>query len=229
MPRSAKWRGRGFFLSKIPLRLSLQTLTLFKVGMNSSKRIAQQLAYLVETDKLKSILRKTSPIAQERLENSAEHTWQAMMSAIILHEYSNVPIDLLRVLKMLAIHDVVEIDIGDVFHYDKNNHGDLRAKEEVAAKRIFGLLPADQVNDFIALWREFEDRSSPESKFAAAVDRLMGFLMNYNNNGGTWVKYGVTVEKILSLNQHVKEGSRPIWDLIEDMVSHSTELGYVAA
>jgi len=197
--------------------------------MSSTERLSQQLAYLVETDKLKSVLRRTSPISEERLENSAEHTWQAMMSAIILHEYSNVPVDLLRVLKMLAIHDVVEVDIGDVFHYEKHNHGDLRLREEAAAKRIFGLLPLDQMNECMALWCEFEDKSSPESKYASAVDRLMGFLMNYNNKGGTWVKYSVTVEKILSLNSHVKEGSRPIWELIEEMISHSTELGYVSS
>ncbi len=138
--------------------------------MSVLETLQKQIAFIVEVDKLKNILRKTSPIGLERLENSAEHSWQVVLSAILFAEHANEPIDLLKVVKMLVIHDIVEIDVGDTFHYQKTESADLYARELSAAKRIFNLLEEPQSEELLALWQEFESRQTPEAKYAAAVD-----------------------------------------------------------
>ncbi len=190
-------------------------------------RLAQQLQFIVEVDKLKSILRRTSPIGAERRENSAEHSWQVVLSALLLHEHANEEVDLLRVLSMLTIHDVVEVDAGDTFHYEKGSRNNLAELERRAAERLFGLLPTEQGESLRTLWEEFEAGSSPEAKFAKAVDRLSAFIMNYHNNGGTWVSHGVAAEQILSLNRHIADGSRPLWETVEEIVAHALSRGWI--
>ena len=149
-------------------------------------RLEQQIAFLVEIDKLKQVLRRTQLIGGERRENTAEHSWHATMIALVLAEYSNEPIDLPRVLKMLLVHDIVEIDAGDTFAFDAVGYQDKAQREQAAAARIFGLLPTDQQSELRGLWEEFEAGESPEAKFANMADRLMPALQNYNNGGGTW-------------------------------------------
>jgi putative hydrolase of HD superfamily len=175
--------------------------------------------FIVEVDKLKSVLRMTSPIGEDRKENSAEHSWQIMLMAIILHEHANTPVDLLKVLKMLAIHDVVEIDVGDTFHYAKASNPNLAEQELAAANRIFGILPDEQGRALLELWQEFEARETPESQFAASVDRLAAFLMNRGNEFGTWREHGIEPEVILERNAHIADGSHPLWNFAQSIVS----------
>jgi len=192
-----------------------------------TSRLTQQLHFIVEVDKLKSVLRRTSPIGAERRENSAEHSWQVVLSALLLHEHANEEIDLLRVLSMLTIHDIVEVDAGDTFHYEKGACDNLAEIEHRAAERLFGLLPAEQGEALRALWEEFEAGNSPEAKFAKAVDRFSAFIMNHHNNGGTWVSHGVAADQILALNRHIADGSRPIWETVEAIVADALARGWV--
>ncbi|MFM9873682.1 MAG: HD domain-containing protein [Fimbriimonadaceae bacterium] len=189
--------------------------------------LEQQIAFLTETDKLKSVERKTSPIGLTRKENSAEHSWQVILSAIILAEHSKTEIDLLKVIKMLAIHDLPEIDCGDVFHYAKTTDPSLPAKELAATKRILSLLPIDQAQDLLALWQEFESQETPESKFAHSVDRLMAFIMNRGNQGGTWAEFNLTQSQVLEKNSHVADGAPALYDLIKQITNEATEQGWL--
>lgn len=194
---------------------------------SAAERLQEQLRFIVEVDRLKHVLRRTSPIGAERRENSAEHSWQVVLMAILLHEHANEPIDLLRVVRMLAIHDVVEVDVGDTFHYDKSRREDLAELEARAAERLFGMLPVDQATELAALWREFEAKESPEAQFAAAVDRFVAFVMNSNNDGGTWVTHGVSASQILSLNGHIGSGSAALWGAAQQLVSQALESGRI--
>lgn len=192
------------------------------------ERLAKQIQFIAEVDKLKQVLRRTSPIGAERRENSAEHSWQVVLTALLLEEHANEPLNMLRVVQMLAIHDTVEIDVGDTFHYDKHKHTDLSERETAAAVRIFSLLPIDQRQLYLSLWREFEARETAEARYAAAVDRAIAFVMNLNNKGGTWVSHNLTAEQILSRNSHVAEGSKALWQWVCQTVEQGCELGYIA-
>ncbi len=189
--------------------------------------LEQQIAFLTETDKLKSVERKTSPIGLPRKENSAEHSWQVILSAIILAEHSKAEIDLLKVIKMLAIHDLPEIDCGDVFHYAKSTDPNLSANELNATKRILSLLPIDQAQELLALWQEFEAQETPESKFAHSVDRLMAFIMNRGNQGGTWAEFQLTQSQVLDKNSHVADGAPSLYDLITQITNEAAEKGWL--
>jgi putative hydrolase of HD superfamily len=193
----------------------------------SHYRIAQQLEFIVDVDKLKQVLRRTSPIGAERRENSAEHSWQVVLCALLLHEHANESVDLLRVVQMLAIHDTVEVDVGDTFHYDKHTQADLSARENAAAERIFALLPSDQHQLYLSLWREFEARETPEARYAAAIDRAIAFVMNFNNKGGTWQSHNLTASQILERNRHIAAGSVALWDWVTETVQQGLELGYI--
>ncbi|MFW5801882.1 MAG: HD domain-containing protein, partial [Spirochaeta sp.] len=189
------------------------------------QRLTQQLEFIVEIDKIKGIIRQSKLFDGSRFENDAEHSWSICIMAILLKEYANFPVDLEKVIKMLLIHDIVEIDAGDVFLYDAARM-DVNLKEEAAAQRIFGLLSPDQRDEYIALWREFESRTTPEAKFAAVFDRLEPLLQNYLNNGYTWKKYGIACETVVEKNRHIREGSEALWDLVQHILQHSVELGY---
>jgi putative hydrolase of HD superfamily len=184
-------------------------------------RFKSQLDFIFEADKVKGILRKSKLFDGSRFENDAEHSWTICLMAILFKEYANFEIDLERVIAMLLVHDLVEIDAGDTFLYSKERaaaHG----KEELAARRIFGLLPADQAGRFMEAWEEFEERKTNEAKFASVFDRLEPVLQNYKTEGYTWKKNGITKSQILEKNRHIQEGSKEIWDfflrLIDDCV-----------
>ncbi len=193
-------------------------------------RLNQQLMFVVEIDKLKHILRKTRIIADpvlgdSRFENSAEHSWHIALIAIVLAEHSNTVLDLPRVLKMLLIHDVVEIDAGDTFAFgDQSNKA---VSEQAAADRLFGLLPTDQRDEFRALWNEFEERESAESRYANAIDRLMPVFQNMRNQGGSWAEHGVTRVQVDGRLSPIGEGSAMLWDYVKKVLHEATEMGYL--
>lgn len=193
--------------------------------MLSSQDLLKQVAFIKEIDKLKYILRRTRLINSERQENDAEHSWHLAMMTLVLAGHSNNQIDVLRVLKMVLIHDLVEIDAGDTFIYDLSKNHTNTEDERLAAKRIFGMLPAEQANDFITIWEEFEAGETDDAKFAKAMDRFEPLLQNTSNNGGTWAEYNVSFDQVYHKKKAIKEGSDSIWHYAEALLNESVEKG----
>lgn len=188
-------------------------------------KLLQQIEFIREIDKLKYIFRKTKLINSDRPENDAEHSWHLAVMAIVLAEHSNEPVDLAKVMKMVLIHDIVEIDSGDVFAYDTVKSHDNFDEELKAAKRIFGILPNEQAEEFINIWIEFEEMKTPESKFARALDRLEPLLQNASNNGGTWREFDVKFDKVIEKKKAIKDGSEELWKFAKQLIDESVEKG----
>lgn len=182
-------------------------------------RLSRQIGFIIEVDQLKEIFRQTLLIKSRRQENDAEHSWHLCLVVIVLAEYANQPdLDVLRVLKMLILHDIVEIDAGDTFAYDTVGMSDQHEREAVAADRLFGLLPEDQFREFRGLWDEFEARETPEAKFAAACDRFQPMLLNLNTEGASWRKHGITRDQVVARNCHIADGSTAMWERISALL-----------
>ncbi len=195
---------------------------------SSADRLERQMRFIIEADKLKEIFRQTLVTQSRRSENSAEHSWHFALMIIVLAEHSNhQPLDVLRILKMVLIHDLVEIDAGDTFAYDTKNMADQHARESLAADRIFGLLPSDQTVEFRALWDEFEEQKTPEARFAAACDRFHPMLLNCLTEGHAWRKHGVTQDRVLARNAHVANGSQTIWTYAVRMIDEAVAKGHL--
>ncbi|EGR4672296.1 HD domain-containing protein [Vibrio parahaemolyticus] len=191
-------------------------------------RLEKQLALLIELDKLKSVLRRTRvKSAEGRLENSGEHSWHVALMAVLMVEHANAPVDICRVMKMLLIHDVVEIDAGDTFVYDTAASKEQAEKEIKAAERLFGMLPTDQGQELLALWQEFEAAQSDDAKYAKALDRLIPMLLNYHNNGQSWKENSVTREQALTINKRIEFGSVTLWDKAKELIEEATEKGWL--
>lgn len=192
------------------------------------ERLEKQLALLIELDQLKSVLRRTRvKSADRRLENSGEHSWHVALMAVLMQEHANAPIDIARVMKMLLIHDVVEIDAGDTFVYDVAASKEQEEKELKAAERLFGMLPSDQGDELFALWKEFEAAQSDDAKYAKALDRLIPMLLNYHNDGQSWKEHGVTREQALTINKRIEFGSVILWDKAKELIEEATEKGWL--
>ena len=191
-------------------------------------RLARQIEFIFEVDQLKEIFRQTINTRSRRAENDAEHSWHLCLCVIVLAEHANQPaLDQLRVLKMLILHDLVEIDAGDTFAYDTAAMAGQHEREAIAADRIFGLLPADQAKEFRALWDEFEEKKTPESKFATTCDRFQPMLLNCRVQGGGWKKHGVTHDRVLARNRHIAEGCAELWRYAERMVQGAVDAGHL--
>lgn len=191
----------------------------------NTEDLLHQIAFIKEIDKVKYIQRKTKLFNSDRNENDAEHSWHLALMAIVLAEHSDQPIDVLKVVKMVLIHDIVEIDAGDIFLYDTQINHDNTDQERLAANRIFGLLPEKQAQDFIAIWEEFEAGETSEAKFARSMDRLEPLLQNTSNNGGTWKEFDVPYSKVYEKKSVIKEGSQTIWNYAEGLINESVEKG----
>lgn len=190
-----------------------------------TENLLQQIAFIKEIDKLKYIQRKTKLFNSDRHENDAEHSWHLAMMTIVLAKHSDKPIDVLKVVKMVLIHDIVEIDSGDIFIYDTLKNHTNTDEELLAAQRIFGLLPEEQAKEFIAIWQEFEDGKTDEAKFAKTMDRLEPLLQNTSNNGGTWKEFDVPYQKVYDKKVAIKDGSATIWEYAENLINESVEKG----
>jgi putative hydrolase of HD superfamily len=190
-------------------------------------RLLRQMRFVVEADKLKSIFRRNRLLHGERQENDAEHSWHLALMAIVLAEHADPPIDVLRVLKMVLIHDLVEIDAGDTFGYDEAGLVTQPERERLAADRIFGLLPEDMAHELRAVWEEFEEKQTPEAKFAGALDRMGGVLPSYYNEGGCWREASVTVERVKDRNGVIADGSPALWCYAESLIDDAVAKGYV--
>ncbi|ELP5728493.1 HD domain-containing protein [Vibrio vulnificus] len=194
------------------------------------ERLNKQLALLMELDKLKSVLRRTRvKSADKRLENSAEHSWHVALMALLMEEHANEPVNICRVVKMLLLHDVVEIDAGDTFVYDAVASKQQAEKELAAAQRLFGMLPADQGEDLLQLWLEFEAAQTADAKFGKALDRIIPMLLNYHNQGQSWQEHGVTRLQALTVNQKIDLGSHVLWDKAQEIIEQATQNGWLKA
>ena len=191
------------------------------------EKFKKQIEFIIEIDKIKSIFRKTKLFDKSRHENDAEHSWHLAIMAIILSEYSNKPIDVFKVLKMVLIHDIVEIDSGDYIVYTQQT-AEKESKEKAAAERIFGILPLEQEAEFKSLWEEFEERSTPEAKFAAAIDRLEPVMQNYYTDADAWRENKISADQILRVNQRIERGSEKLWVYAKGLIDECIDKGLIS-
>ena len=183
--------------------------------------------FIIEIDKLKGVTRKTKPLTLDRYENSAEHSWQIALLATTLAPYAAEPIDLNRVIRMLLVHDIGEIDTGDTIVYADANWDALKAEEFIAVQRIFGILPEAQSTAFLALWQEFEHNETAEARFANAADRAMPALLNLANYGQSWRENGISHERVVQrLKSPIKDGCPALWDYMEKQLNEAQQNGW---
>jgi len=187
--------------------------------------LLKQVNFIKEIDKIKYIQRKTKLFNSDRPENDAEHSWHLAMMTMVLAGHSDTPIDVLKVLKMVLIHDIVEIDAGDTFIYDTLKSHTNTDNELKAAKRIFGLLPKEQADELLAIWEEFETGVTNEAKFARSMDRFEPLLQNTSNNGGTWKEFDVDYNQVYEKKKIIKESSASLWNYAENLLNESVEKG----
>ncbi len=190
--------------------------------------LAKQLDFLVEIDALKTVIRANPISTSKRLENSAEHSWHLAMFALILADHSDRPVDIARVIKMLLLHDIIEIDVGDVpIHASDTDQADIAAQEDQAAQRIFGLLPDEQGQELLALWREFEAAETDDARFAKSVDRFQPVVLNHVSKGGTWADYNVTRDKARAVCYQVEKGSKALWERLNVILDDAVKGGWL--
>lgn len=192
------------------------------------ERFTKQMQFLIEIDKMKTILRKSVIIDMSRRENDAEHSWHLAIMALILYEYAySSEVDIARVLKMLLVHDIVEIYAGDTFAYDEKGYLDKNSRENDAAVKIFGILPAEQGIEYYNLWVEFDKMDTPDSIYAAAIDRFQPFILNYMTHGHTWKLGSVKSEQVYKRMIAIKQGMPKLWDTVETIIHDSIAKGYI--
>ncbi len=195
--------------------------------MPDNDRLRRQIEFLIEIDKLKGVFRQTYLMDASRRENDAEHSWHLGVMAVLLAEYAERDLDLVRVVKMVLVHDLVEIDAGDTFVYDRGKSSDWAAREREAAERIFGMLPPDQAGELRRLWDEFEARATPEARFAAAIDRLQPILHNCQTQGRVWREHGITSDQVIAHNRHMAEGAPRLWEYAHELIRDAVKRGYL--
>ena len=188
-------------------------------------RFDAQIAFLIEMDKMKNIYRQSRVLHEDRQENDAEHAWHLAMLALVLSEYANEPVDLKKVLATVLIHDVVEIDAGDTYAYDEAGNATKAAREQKAADRLFGMLPPEQGAEMRRLWDEFEENSTPEARFANALDRIQPLMLNYCKKGESWHAHNTQQSQVRGRMQKVRDGSSVLGDLAEDIISRAVAEG----
>lgn len=194
----------------------------------TTDRLTRQLGFVLELDKLKTILRQTLLTDSSRQENDAEHSWHVAMMAVLLAEYAPAGADPLKASRMLLFHDVVEIDAGDTFIHDDKGNEDKAVREQAAAERLYGMLPPDQKEELTSLWQEYEDRQTPTAQFADALDRLQPIMNNFATQGGTWKPHGVTADKVLRLIPRIADGAPALGEYAETLVAEAVRRGYLA-
>ena len=190
-------------------------------------RLTRQLSFLIEIDRLKNVIRQTSLCDGSRRENSAEHSWHLAMMALVMAEHAEAEIDVALVMKMLIVHDLVEIDAGDTFAYDAAGYVGKDERERAAAERLFGLLPSDQAPELRALWDEFEAGESAEARYANALDRLQPLLANHHSRGGSWRAHGVSRAQVIRRMAPIERALPGVWPVVLDIVQQNCALGHI--
>ena len=195
--------------------------------IHERERLGQQIRFILEVDKVKNIFRQTYLADGQRKENDAEHSWHLALSAVLLKEHMKEDVDLTKVMIMVLIHDLVEVDAGDTYAYDTAGNATKRQREEAAADRIFGILPEDQGKMLRQLWEEFEAYETPEARFAHVMDNFQPMTLNDDNGGGDWKRHQVKKSQILKRNEKTSSGSREIWSCMEEMIQENIEKGNI--
>jgi putative hydrolase of HD superfamily len=195
-----------------------------KVQIN---RLAQQIQFIIEIDRLKQVMRQTLLTDGSRRENTAEHSWHLAVMASVLAEYAPEGVNIFHAIKMLLIHDLVEIDAGDTFCYDVQGNDSKAEREAQAALRLFGLLPADQGSELRLLWDEFEAGETPTAKFAAALDRIQPLLHNQQTQGGTWRIHGIRRDQVMKRVAPVETGAPELWPFVMQLIDDCVAAGYL--
>jgi putative hydrolases of HD superfamily len=191
-------------------------------------RLVQQMNFIIEIDKLKTVYRRAYLASDPtRRENSAEHSWHMTMMALLLSETAPEKLDVFKVVKMAMVHDIVEVDAGDTSIYDQEGLLDKTDREKRAARRIFALLPADQHQELLGIWEEFEKGATPEAKFARALDRLMPLVLNYCTHGKRWKEDGITYEQVFAVNQLIRDTAPHLWQMVSNLIEESVSKGYL--
>jgi putative hydrolase of HD superfamily len=193
-----------------------------------TQRLDAQLSFFREVDKLKQVFRQTLLLDSSRCENDAEHSWHLAMMVLAFKEYAPAPIDIGKVLKLVILHDLVEIDAGDVYTYDEFDPAVKEAKEQAGADRIFYILPADQGSELMALWHEYEDKQTPESLFASAMDKLQPFLHNYYADTAAWRLHDVPKKRVIEKMSIIQRGAPALWPMTLAMIEQADEEGLFA-
>lgn len=192
--------------------------------------LEQQIDFIMELDRLKTVLRQNQTPSAKRRENTAEHSWHLAIMGLVLSDQSPTPVNTERVLIMLLLHDIVEIDAGDTFAYDESGHEDKVERELAAADRLFGLLPSEQCAALRAIWDDFEGALSPESRLARALDRLQPILLNHRSGAdSSWAKYGITKAQVLKRNNEVEAISPALWALLNRCCDEAVAGGFLKA
>ena len=194
-------------------------------GIYMDERLKKQLDFILEADKVKNIMRQTYLADGKRKENDAEHSWHLALMAFVLADYANEPIDVLKTMKMVLLHDVIEIDAGDTYAYDTEGNKTKRERELKAADRIFGLLPETQKKEYRGLWDEFEAMETPESKFANMLDKVQPLFLNDASGGISWEEHGVKKSQVLKRDERVHEGSERIWEYAKSLIEKNAKYG----
>jgi len=189
------------------------------------ERLNRQLAFALEIDKEKNILRQTHLSGWGRRENDAEHAWHMAVMAYMLKEYANEPVDIAKVMIMCLIHDVVEIDAGDTYAYDAEGLTTQKEREDKAKERIFSLLPEDQKTEFMSLFDEFEANETPEAKYAHAMDNFQPLILNNSNNGGDWKEHNVTAKQVYGRQTKTRAGSEKIYEITDMLIKENISKG----
>jgi putative hydrolase of HD superfamily len=188
------------------------------------ENLQQIFTFIIEVDRLKAVLRKTKPVGIDRYENSAEHSWQLCLMAQLLVPYASEPVDIVRVIEMLLVHDIPEIDAGDQIVYQGPSET-RAAAERAGARRIFGLLPEPQATWCYSRWAEFEARETPEAVFAYAIDRLVPTLQNLQCNGGSWRENNIPLERVIAVNSAVGLACPSVWEHVHDLLREAADAG----
>jgi putative hydrolase of HD superfamily len=200
-----------------------------ELSSGQKNRFKKQIEFILEIDRLKHIMRQTILLDRSRRENSAEHSWHIALMVLVLSEYAkDTDVDLFQVMKILLVHDLIEIDAGDTYCYDEQGRQDQAMREENAAERIFNILPTDQARIFRELWDEFEARKTPESRFANALDRLQPFLNNYFTRGQTWQENDIKSARVKSRMKPVDDGAPILWDYVKSLIDDAVTKGYLS-
>jgi putative hydrolase of HD superfamily len=190
--------------------------------------LERRLRFALEADRLKGVLRRTRLVDGSRRENSAEHSWHAALLAVLLADTAPEGVDPARVVRMLLVHDLVEVDAGDAFAYDADANLGREAREQAAARRLFGILPAEQARELAALWEEFEAGETADARFAAALDRFQPLLLNLHGGGGSWREHAVTRAQVMRRMDPIREGAPALWPVVLDVVERSCQIGWIS-
>jgi putative hydrolase of HD superfamily len=189
--------------------------------------LAARLRFVLEADSLKSVLRRNSITDGSRRENSGEHSWHLALMALVMAPHSGEPVDVGRVVEMLLVHDLVEIDAGDTFVYDTEAREAKEELEQRAADRLFAMIPGEAGSRLRARWDEFESSETPEARFAHSIDRLAPLLLNHANHGELWAEYGITAGRVLAYNAHIADGSPDLWDAAHTLITDAVANGWI--